>query len=174
MKSKAAPSPGRSAHGAFTLIELLVVIAIIAILAALLLTTSGYIQEKAGNSRAQAEIKAMESAIENYKLDNGTYPEQTDGTKTNSTSVLLDDLNPTDGKKVYFEIPPKMLDSYTSSTSSNTLHNTAKYLTDPFGNPYHYQFPGDPNRSGAAFFDLWSQGKKGGSNTNLDSWIKNW
>ena len=174
MKLKAVSSPGQGARGAFSLIEILVVIAIIAILASLLLTTSGYIQEKAGNARAQSEIKAMESALEAYKLDYGTYPDQLNGAQTDSTGVLLDALNPTDGKKVYFEISPKMLDGYTSSTSSDTLRNKAKYLVDPFGNPYHYQFPGDPKRSGVAFFDLWSQGKKGESNTNLASWIKNW
>jgi general secretion pathway protein G len=175
MKSKAVPSLGLRASAAFSLIELLVVIAIIAILAGLLLTTSGYIQEKAGNSRAQGEIKAMESALESYKLDYGTYPEQKGTPGNDSTKVLLDALNPTDGKKVYFEIPPKMFENYKSGTSLSSLRNSAGYLVDPFGNPYYYQFPGNPDRSGEAFFDLWSQGKKGTANDGKPAtWIKNW
>ena len=54
----------RAPRGAFTLLEILVVIAIIAILASLVLSTAGFIQEKAGNSRAETEINAIELALE--------------------------------------------------------------------------------------------------------------
>lgn len=163
--------PRALARRAFTLIEILVVIAIIAILAGLILGTSGYVQEKAGNSRAEAEIKALSNAIEAYKLDNGVYPNG-DGS-ANSTEELIKVLNPTNsGDKVYFEIPARMFDSNRSSKSYESVRADASYLQDPFGNPYRYEFPGDENRSGEAFFDLWSQGKKNSSDTNL--WIKNW
>lgn len=159
---------------AFTLIEILVVISIIAILAALILGTTGYVQEKAGTSRAEAEIQALTAALESYKVDNGTYPEG-DGSDT-STRVLIDELNRNrakDNEKIYFEFPAKMLSrSGGSGTSYEQRLERASYLVDPFGNPYRYEFPGDPERSGEAFFDLWSQGKKNSSDTNL--WIKNW
>jgi len=58
----------------FTLIELLTVISVIAVLAGLILNVAGYVQKKGARSRAQSEIKAIESACENYKADNGTYP----------------------------------------------------------------------------------------------------
>ena len=58
----------------FTLIELLTVISIIAVLSALTLSTAGYIQKKAARNKAQTEIKAMETACESYKADNGCYP----------------------------------------------------------------------------------------------------
>lgn len=168
-------SPRALARRAFTLIEILVVIAIIAILAGLILGTSGYVQEKAGNSRAEAEIKALSNAIEAYKLDNGVYPQQPNGTLASSTKVLLEALSPTNaGAKVYFEFPARMLEGFRSSQAGgyeDALKN-ADYLQDPFGNPYHYQFPGEDDRSGEAFFDLWSQGKKNSGDTNL--WIKNW
>ena len=61
-------------RGGFTLIELLTVMAVIAILAALLLQISGYVQKKGAMARAEAEIKAMEAACESYKSDNGIYP----------------------------------------------------------------------------------------------------
>ena len=176
MKSRPVSFP-RAGRQAFTLIELLTVIAIIAILAALLLQTSGFIQEKAGNNRAQAGIAALGTALGNYKLDMGTYPEGDGG--DNSTEKLLDALNPTGGTaKIYFEVPPKMLNNYRSKNSAAQNRADSKRLVDPFGNPYHYEYnEGDDNsdRSGKGQFNLWSQGKNGAQNAGKpDKWIKNW
>jgi general secretion pathway protein G len=60
--------------GGFTLIELLTVMAVIAILAALVLSISGFAEKKAALGRAQVELKTLENACESYKADNGTYP----------------------------------------------------------------------------------------------------
>ncbi|MDD5198343.1 MAG: type II secretion system protein GspG [Terrimicrobiaceae bacterium] len=175
MKSR-TPLPRAAARDAFTLIEILVVIAIIAILAGLLLSTAGFVQEKAGNERAKVELAGLENALEAYKLDNGAYPDG-DGSD-NSTKDLLDALNRTPAKqsppgKIYFEVPGKMLPSTGGSSSYNDKLTAAKYLQDPFGNPYHYQFPGKDDRSGTNFFDLWSQGKKNDP-TATNKWIKSW
>ena len=79
---------------------------------------------------------------------------------------------PADAKtKVYFEVPANMLPGK-KATSYNDKLAAAKYLQDPFGNPYHYEFPGKDDRSGANFYDLWSQGKK--NSTVETTWIKNW
>lgn len=78
--SRGSCNTGRRAAGtaaateAFTLIELLVVMAIILVLAGLILSISGYVQNKGARSRAEAEIAAMSAAIESYRADNGTYP----------------------------------------------------------------------------------------------------
>jgi general secretion pathway protein G len=175
MKSH-APLPRTTPASAFTLIEILVVIAIIAILAGLLLQTSSYVQEKAGISRAQTEIKAMENALENYKVDNGDYPSTAAGNANassdadTSTKVVIAALMPPPGSnsKVYYAFPNKML--------SNTNTPTNGYILDPFGNSYHYQYPGDPARSGTNAFDLWSDGKSGaaGNQNATNKWIKNW
>jgi prepilin-type N-terminal cleavage/methylation domain-containing protein len=59
----------------FTLIELLVVITIIAILAGLTLGAGGVLRDKAARARATAEISALDTALERYKIDNGDYPD---------------------------------------------------------------------------------------------------
>jgi prepilin-type N-terminal cleavage/methylation domain-containing protein len=143
---------------AFTLIELLAVIAIIAILAGLLLNTAGYIQKKGAMSRAETEIAALTVALENYKTDNGDYPQGTNVSGVNapgSNIFLLNSLMPTNGK-VYFEFNKSM--------------TSAGNVVDPFGENYGYQYPGNTNRSGANFFDLFS--RCASSNTN--QWKVNW
>jgi prepilin-type N-terminal cleavage/methylation domain-containing protein len=64
----------KSAHRGFTLIELLVVIAIIAILAGLLFTAMGGMQQKAMKTRAKAELQKVAIAIDAYKSKLGYYP----------------------------------------------------------------------------------------------------
>src|ERR1700752_5049884 len=76
---------------AFTIIELLVVISIIIVLAGLIMGTVGYVQKKAARSRAEAEIAAISAACENYKADNGIYPNS-----ANTTALLPSDGNPFD------------------------------------------------------------------------------
>lgn len=71
------PSFRRRLPAGFTLIELLTVMAIIIILAGLILGTAGYANRRAASSRAQAEIKAIEGAINSYQVDNGTVPRNT-------------------------------------------------------------------------------------------------
>src|SRR5438270_13650494 len=75
---------------AFTIIELLVVISIIIILAGLILSMVGYVQKKGARSRAETEIAAISAALENYKADNGIYPQNSDTNALDPTT----DLNP--------------------------------------------------------------------------------
>ncbi len=67
-RSKPFPPP------AFTLIELLVVIAIIALLAGLVLGGASIASARMRTTRAQAELGALTTAIEAYKLKKGYYP----------------------------------------------------------------------------------------------------
>jgi type II secretory pathway pseudopilin PulG len=73
-------------YGAFTLIELIVVLAVIIILAGLVFSTVGYVQQKAARSRAETEIAALSAACESYKADNGAYPK--DPTAGTATDIL--------------------------------------------------------------------------------------
>ena len=139
----------------FTLIELLIVIAIIAILTSLVLAASGSVQKKGARSRAEAEIKAVEAALESYKSDNGDYPSNSAG-----SSNLVSALMPTNGGKVYFEFKSKYIDTNGS-------------FKDPFGNPYQYIYTNGSSNNGINNYDLWSTaGDMTGTNTN--NWIKNW
>ena len=146
----------------FTLLELLVVIAIIAILAGLILSTAGGIQKKAARSRAEAEIAAMSAALESYKADNGDYPLSASNQNTNlASNSLYGVLCPSNtSNKVYFEFSKGM----TSSSG----------IVDPFGTVYYYSYPGDANRNGTNFFDLWSTAGTANSTANEPKFIKNW
>ena len=170
----------RKAPDAFTLIELLVVIAIIAILAALVLNTAGYIQKKAARSRAETEIAALSAALESYKADYGDYPGATNAvgtTRSENANILYQALvlsSPTYNPmgKVYFEPNKGHLKDANFNSSSN-------YFVDPFGTPYQYRYAGDANKSGTNFFDLWSYGGASGTKatdtpTNHVFWIVNW
>lgn len=159
----------------FTLLELLVVIAVIAILAGLVLSTAGFIQKKGATARAQAEIEALSSALESYKVEYGDYPTGTNGTSSGTATPGTNNaflraalapngsnsLNPLN--KVFFEFPKGM-------GSSTNLSDTNQPVLDPFGEGYGYMYPGDANRSGSNFFDLWSRA----GSTNTNAWIKNW
>ena len=148
--------------GAFTLIELLVVIVIVGILAALILNAAKGVQTKAYRSQIEVTIKALGSALEEYKIDNGDYPGGSNAADTLITApgdnnFLLTNLMPPTSGKVYFEF-------------KKTMTNTSGYIVDPYGDPYGYSYPGSTSRNGTNFFDLWS--RAGTNNTNV--WIKNW
>lgn len=81
--------PPRRHAAAFTLIEMITVIAIIAILAGLVLAVNGIVQKKSAMARADAEIRDLTVAIENYKTDNGGYPQD-----AKFTDQLFPMLNP--------------------------------------------------------------------------------
>ncbi|HEX7041829.1 MAG TPA: type II secretion system protein [Patescibacteria group bacterium] len=60
-------------HG-FTLIELLIVIAIIGILATLLMTNFIGVRQRARDAQRKSDVRQMQSALELYRADNGSYP----------------------------------------------------------------------------------------------------
>ncbi len=139
----------------FTLIELLTVIVIILILAGIILGASSGIRNKASRDRARVEIAALESALENFKTDNGDYPVNSSAA---ANAALVTSLMPASGGKVYSEFRRKSLDA-------------ANNYLDPWGNLYGYQYPGSASRNGTNFYDLWSTA---GGSASTNNWIKNW
>jgi prepilin-type N-terminal cleavage/methylation domain-containing protein len=68
------PSQLKLHRRAFTLVELLVVISIIGIIAALIIPVAGTIAIHKKINVAQAEMRQIETALEDYKAKYGTYP----------------------------------------------------------------------------------------------------
>ncbi len=129
----------------FTLVELLTVMAIIAILAALTLQVSGYVQRKAASARAEAEIKAMEAACEAYKSDNGIYPGgptsvMTVGT-TSIPAFVTGGQTTSDGKPSATTSLDPRVSGDPSQSSTPSYAQTSLYL--------YTQLSGDLNGDGA-------------------------
>ena len=166
-------SPALRDEGGFTLIELLTVLAIIMILAGLIVGGAKYAYTKAARSRAEAEIAAMETALENFKLDNGTYPI----TPTNRpvSTVVPEYTNSyilyralVGGSKAYFTFKPNQLET-NSTPGANGF-----YIRDPFGYRYcYYCSPGATDQVNQATFDLWSYGPDGVNYLPAAGWLAN-
>jgi type II secretion system protein G len=64
----------RGDEGGFTLIELLIVIVILAILAAIVVFAVQNLTGKSTTSACKADYKTLETALEAYKAEVGSYP----------------------------------------------------------------------------------------------------
>jgi len=148
----------RSSRGGFTLVELLTVIAIILLLASLVIGGMLLSKEKQRQEKAKVQVHLLSNALEQYKADNGSYPDSTSGTGENASNILykalyydgeqdktkkiyLADLNPDGNKQGWIE-----------GKGANAK------IVDPWKHEYLY-------RTGSAAanpdFDLWSKGKDG-------------
>ncbi len=178
-------SPRRRAAG-FTLIELMAVITIIVILAGLVVGGMGFVNERQAKEKTKVQLALITKALEEYKLDFGTYPPTTNVTKGANTSHILfkalyyDGLGD-DTKKIYLP----QLDPTSGKQGWTTGAVTASTkITDPWGNDYRYitavNASGNANSNAQnPDFDLWSVGKDGNTDpatpsdkTNRDD-IKN-
>ncbi|WP_442909161.1 type II secretion system major pseudopilin GspG [Halopseudomonas sp.] len=144
-----ANQPLRAGQRGFTLIEIMVVVVILGILAAVVVPRVMDRPDQARTTKAQSDIRALESALNLYRLDNFNYP-----TTEQGLNALV-------------RMP----------TGQNAPRNwrTGGYLDrlqkDPWGNDYQYQAPGRDGRQ----FDLYSlgaDGRPGGTDANMD--IGNW
>ena len=140
-------SAWRSVSG-FTLIEVMVVVVILGILAAIIVPKVMDRPDTARITKAKQDIRAIESALSLYKLDNFTYP---------STDQGLDALVK---KPASSPQPPNW--------------KNGGYLdrlpTDPWGHPYRYLSPGV--HSDVDIYSLGADGQPGGQGINAD--IGNW
>jgi len=140
-------NPLRSQNEAgFTLVELLVVLAILSLFAALAAPQVLKYLGGAKTGTARTQLSNIQSAIELYYLDIGSYP-----TSEVGLSALI---------KSPAEIPKW----------SGPYIKKKKALTDPWGRIYQYRLPGKYGD-----FDLFSHGRDGkiggsGEDEDITSW----
>jgi general secretion pathway protein G len=137
----------RLSNRGFTLIELMVVIVILGILATFLIPKIMSRPDEARIIKAKNDMKAIESALKLYKLDNGFYP-----TTEQGLEALI--------KKPETEPVPQNWKSggYLDSNSAPV---------DPWGHPYIYRSPGEDGRD-YEIISYGADGKEGGEGINAD------
>jgi len=118
----------------FTLIEIMVVVVILAVLGALVVPKILENVDKARVTRAQSDIRAIQTALDLYRLDNFKYPTTEQGLQALVTQ-------PSDP-------------GITNWRSGGYLPSLPK---DPWNNPYVYVSPGANGRD----YDITSYGRDG-------------
>ena len=136
---------GIAQHG-FTLIEIMVVVVILGILAALIAPNVISRIDDAQITKVKQDIRALESALKLYRLDNFRYPDTEQG---------LDAL-------------------VTPPPDPNARWPEGGYIDrlprDPWDRPYVYLYPGNQGE-----FDIYSLGRDGQQGgEGLDSDLGNW
>ncbi|HZE73762.1 MAG TPA: type II secretion system major pseudopilin GspG [Gemmatimonadales bacterium] len=126
---------GRSRFG-FTLIEILVVIIVIGLLAGLVgPRILGRVSE-AKTATARTQIELLGLGLDNYRLDNGSYPTTEQG------------LAALEEKPTRDPVPANWRGPYLKKAIP----------ADPWGKPYGYTSPGEHSPTS---YDLWTYGRDG-------------
>lgn len=135
--------PGRAAG--FTLLELLIVLVILGLLIGYVAPNFFQQEDKSKVKAARAQIKALEDALDQYRLDVGRYPTTEQGLV--ALTVQPQGESRWQGPYLKKGVP-----------------------ADPWGNPYQYRSPGEHGE-----VDLFSFGKDGQpGGTGLAADITNW
>lgn len=138
----------RRRQNGVTLIELLVVLSILALISALVVVNVLPERDRAAARKAKIDIGAIETALDQYRLDMFAYP-----TTEQGLAALV-------------TIPPgeTRTDQYRPGGYLRTLP------VDPWGRPYQYRQPGD--HGPIDVYSLGADGEPGGEGVNAD--IVNW
>ncbi len=162
----------RRGQAAFTLIELMAVVTIIVILAGIVIGGMSFVTEKQAKEKVKIQIALISKALEEFKLDNGRYPETDD---TDDNSELIFDALYYEGasdlkkeKKIYIgELDPQNnKQGWTSGVASKETK-----IVDPWGKNFRYRTAVNANDAQNIScqnpdFDLWSSGKDGKTNAD--------
>jgi general secretion pathway protein G len=118
----------------FTLIEIMVVVVILAVLGALVVPKILENVDKARVTAAKSDIRAIQTALDLYRLDNFKYPTTEQGLQ----ALVTQPVDPT----------------ITNYRAGGYLPSMPK---DPWGNAYQYTSPGADGRD----YDIVSYGRDG-------------
>jgi general secretion pathway protein G len=130
----------------FTLLEVLVVLMVIALLAALVGPQIVGRVSEARSTAAKTQMELFALALDNYRLDNGSYP-----TTEQGLAALRE--RPRRG-------PAPM--------SWHGPYLRKDVPVDPWGRPYLYKCPGERNPGGFDLVTLGRDGTSGGSGEDAD------
>jgi|SRR5690625_5028043 len=137
--------PSRRRQAGFTLIEIMVVVVILAILGTFAVTNIIDNPDKARVTKAQHDIRTLESALEMYRLDNFNYPSTEQGLRA---LVERPSGNP----------EPR------NWKAGGYMRKLPK---DPWGNDYIYMGPQDTGGR-IQIISLGADGQTGGTGLNAD------
>ncbi len=141
-------APRAPRQGGFSLVEILVVLVIMGLLISIVAPTVLNRADEARVQKAQADFKAIETALKIYRLDNFVYP---------TTEQGLEAL-----------VSPSDLDPQPRNFKEGGY--LAELPLDPWGRPYLYLSPGDNGE--VDIYTLGADGLAGGEDQNAD--IGNW
>src|SRR2546421_11980160 len=134
----------------FTLIEILVVIIVLGLLAALVgPRILGRVSE-AKSAAARTQIELLGLALDNYRLDNGSYPTTEQGLAALQVIPTRDPI-PLNWRGPYLRKAVPL---------------------DPWGRAYLYKSPGEHNPTGYDLFTFGRDGQPGGEDEDAD--ITSW
>ena len=138
----------RKRRSGFTLVEILVVVVILGLLATLVIPRVVGRGEEAKRTATLVQIRAIEQALDLYKLDNGFYPTTEQGLEAlvSKPSGMPEPMN-------------YRRDGYMK-----------KVPVDPWGRPYVYRSPGEHGETDILSFG--PDGAEGGEEDDRD--ITNW
>jgi general secretion pathway protein G len=133
----------KRSHRGFTLIEVMVVVVILGILAAIVVPRIMDRPDEARITKARQDIRALEAALNLYRLDNYTYPTTDQGIEALTQKPVPEPPRWKEGG--YLDRLPQ----------------------DPWQNPYQYLSPG--SRSA---IDIYSMGPDGqpGTDDDIGNW----
>lgn len=134
----------------FTLIEILVVIIVLGLLAALVGPQIFGRVSEAKTAAARTQIELIGLALDNYRLDNGSYPTTEQG------------LAALEERPTREPLPPNWKGPYLRKALP----------LDPWGRPYAYRSPGEHDASGYDLATFGRDGQSGGLDEDAD--ITSW
>ncbi len=130
----------KTTQSGFTLIEIMVVVVIIGILASVVVPRIMDNPDKARTAKAKNDIRALESAMDLYRLDNYTYPSTDEG-------------------------PASLVNAPSSSPANWKQGGYIKKLNnEPWGNDYLY----DNDGGNIVIYTYGADGAEGGEGPNSD------